>query len=226
MTTFLHEVVQPGEADLGEDAAHHARVKRLEPGNEVSITDGRGARGTGTIVSIGKRSLVVSVATVDQVERPSEIHLYVPIADKERMLWVAEKATELQVASWNPVMYERSKSVASRGEGEAFQRKVLARMVGALEQSGGAWLPAVGPPLTIAGLSREKGIVLERGGDPLGRMALAAPVHLAVGPEGGFTPEELTALLDAGWSAASFGEVTLRFETAAIGAVAIARALT
>ena len=225
MTTFFHDVVSAGENDLGEDAAHHARVKRLEAGDPIFITDGRGQRGVGVVSAIEKRSLVVAIDSIEEIERPSEIHLFIPVADKDRMLWVAEKVTELQVSSWSPVMYERSKSVNPRGEGEGFARKVRTRMIGALEQSGGAWLPTVSPILTVHGVAKHSGIVFERDGNPIGRWAMRAPVNLAVGPEGGFTPEEIDTLLNAGWTAASLGDVTLRFETAAVGAVAIARAL-
>lgn len=215
-----------GILHLGEDVAHHVRVKRLNVGDAINVTDGMGSLGSATIQSIEKKGVIVDVTEVVRPTRPSEINLYVPVADKERMLWVAEKATELQITSWNPVMYERSKSVSPRGEGEAFDRKVMARMISALEQSGGAWLPAMNQKmLTIGDLAGIKGVVLERDTNPFGRWTTIPPVNLAVGPEGGFTTEEMNRLLDAGWSAASFGDVTLRFETAAIGAVAVLRAL-
>src|SRR6185503_9249598 len=140
------------------------------------------------------------------------------------MLWVAEKAAELQVERWIPVMYSRSRSVASRGDGEAFGRKVLVRMIAALEQSGGAWLPAIHPVTTPRELAEDtRGIVLERRGTRLGRMEFAAPVVIAIGPEGGFESDELGFFQDHGWKTAGLGDVTLRFETAAIGAVAVAR---
>ena len=225
VTTFFVTRVAGHVLELGEDAAHHARVKRLEVGDEIALTDGKGLRAAGRIATIGKRGVSVEVDDVDEVRRPPEINLFVPVADKERMLWAAEKAAELQIASWTPVMYERSKSVSPRGEGEAFDRKVEARMRGAIEQSGGAWLPEIRPTQTVADLARIKGIVLERDTKPLGAWMTIQPVNLAVGPEGGFAGQELQTLLDAGWSAASFGDVTLRFETAAIGAVAVLRAL-
>jgi 16S rRNA (uracil1498-N3)-methyltransferase len=169
--------------------------------------------------------MTVRANDVRTYDPPPAIRLCVPIGDKDRMLWVAEKAVELQVAEWIPVMYERSKSVNPRGEGESFERKVLARMISALEQSGGAWLPQIHPTRTVEELSNEKGILLERGGKPLAGLRFDVPTTIAVGPEGGFTPAELSALRDRGWTPASLGDVTLRFETAAIGALAVARAL-
>jgi 16S rRNA (uracil1498-N3)-methyltransferase len=141
------------------------------------------------------------------------------------MLLVAEKATELQVAAWIPVMYSRSRSVSPRGEGEVFDRKVLARMIAALEQSGGAWLPVIHPVQVVEDIADRRGIVLDRGATSLGATSLTDPLTIAVGPEGGFEPEETEVLRDRGWTTASLGRITLRFETAAIGAIAIARAL-
>jgi len=226
VTTFWVSHVVRNEIHVGEEAAHHARVKRLSVGDPVDVTDGMGGIGAGSIKAIEKRGMILDIDQVSFVERPPEINLFVPVADKDRMLWLAEKATELQVTSWNPVMYERSRSVSPRGEGEAFDRKVFARMTSALTQSGGAWLPGMNQQvLTVRDLTDRKGIILERDGQPLGRWAGVPPINVAIGPEGGFTDEEVNTLLDSGWTAASIGGVTLRFETAAIGAVAVLRAL-
>lgn len=225
MTTFFIEGARAETVELGESAAHHARVKRLAPGDPVNVTDGEGQLGIGRIESIGKNTMRVAMRDFQAIPAPAPIHLCVPVADKERMLWVAEKATELQVASWIPVMYSRSRSVSPRGEGESFDRKVLARMVAALEQSGGAWLPTIHPIQTVDEIADRRGIVLDRGGAPFARQGVVAPVTIAVGPEGGFEPDELETLADRGWATASLGAVTLRFETAAVAAVAVARAI-
>lgn len=221
---FFSDRVGSGSLDLDEHAAHHARVKRLAAGDPVSVTDGRGQVGHGQVASLSKHSLRVDVTEIRAARPPSPIHLFVPVADRDRMLWVAEKATELQVASWTPVMYDRSRSVSPCGEGEGFDRKVRARMISALEQSGGAWLPEMHPVRAVTDIVGEKGILLDRNAGAFGAWAFLPPVRLAVGPEGGFTPAELSQLLDGGWMAATLGDITLRFETAAIGAIAVVRA--
>src|SRR4051812_45450487 len=225
MTTFYFKGDRAETIELGENAAHHARVKRLAEGDPVNVTDGEGQLGTGRIESIGKNRVMITLRDLRSIPAPPPIHLCVPVADKDRMLLVAEKATELQVASWIPVMYSRSRSVTPRGEGESFDRKVLARMISALEQSNGAWLPAIHPIQTVDDVADRRGVLLERGGPAFGTKPLIGPLTIAIGPEGGFEPEELETLGDRGWTTASLGAVTLRFETAAIGAVAIARAL-
>ena len=154
----------------------------------------------------------------------------VPVADRDRMLWLAEKACELGCTSWRPVLWRRSRSVSPRGEGVAFQHKVMARMHSALAQSEGAWLPQVFPeaPLDRALLAAPPGdrVVLDPTGSPMiGEAAgpLSEPLVLAIGPEGGIEADELEALLGSGFRPVRLGPTILRFETAAVAALAIAR---
>jgi len=222
--------------ELSEGAAHHATVKRLSVGDAVRLTSGDGRRVAATISELGKRKLLVSIAgeTVEQVPPPQRVELWAPVGDRERMLWLAEKATELGLSVWRPVIYRRSRSVNPRGEGEAFREKVRARMVSALEQSGGAWLPELLPDLTLEGAfardDHSSGILLDPAGDVLPASLSRFTSHgsrpalnLALGPEGGLDPDERNAFLQAGWRLASLGPNVLRFETAAIAALAIAR---
>jgi 16S rRNA (uracil1498-N3)-methyltransferase len=218
-------------AELGESVAHHVRVKRLQPGDHIRLTDGVGQVGVATISALGRKSLTVDVADVSMVPRPPDIHLRAPVADRDRMLWLAEKATELGIASWQAVRFRRSASVSPRGEGDSFHAKVRARMIGAVEQSGGAWVPSILPDASIDDLDvapRELAVVLDRDGVPLASLvnlpSAGSPVIL-LGPEGGFETEEIARLDAAGWQRASLAKTMLRFETAGIAAIAVCRAL-
>lgn len=231
MTAFFSPDPIPatGNATLGEDAAHHARVKRLDIGAPITLTDGAGTIATGSLIRIAKTQLTIEVERSEHVEAPQPVHLLVPIGDKDRMLWLAEKATELGIASWRPVMYKRSKSVSPRGEGLTFQAKVRSRMVSALEQSGGAWLPMMfpetTPPLAInATPAQGARILLDASGKPPVMQRLASPVTVALGPEGGLDQGEREALVAAAFTPVSLGSNILRFETAAIAGIAVARA--
>ena len=220
--------------ELDEAAAHHANVKRLRPGDVVRLTDGGGRRSMGLIVELAKRRMSISVDASSIVDDAPQriVELWTPVGDRDRMLWLAEKAVELGVSVWRPILYQRSRSVSPRGEGEAFNEKVRLRMVGALEQSGGAWLPTrhpeTGLQAALAAARGVEGIVLDGAAEPIRelRLPLSTPVALAFGPEGGFAPEERHAFADAGWRAGSLGPNVLRFETAGIAALAIIRSLT
>jgi 16S rRNA (uracil1498-N3)-methyltransferase len=213
---------------LGEDLMHHARVLRLGVGASVALLDGRGHRARGSLVRMSRASGTVEVEEASESAPLPPVHLLVPIADRDRMLWLAEKCAELGATSWRPVLYRRSRSVKPRGEGSTFNGKLRARMGSALEQSGGAWLPAMYPDAT---LTRAIG-ALPAGGlrlllDPAGASILEntyeAPVTIAIGPEGGIEEEERDELLAAGFLSVAMGGNILRFETAAIAALAIVR---
>jgi 16S rRNA (uracil1498-N3)-methyltransferase len=217
---------------LGEDAAHHMRVRRLEPGTKVQLADGHGSRGIGTLVRVAKRNATVEVDECEYTEPLPPVHLIVPIADRERMLWLGEKAAEMGATSWRPVMFRRSRSVTPRGEGTMFLQKLRARMMAALEQSGGAWLPATFPDATvetaIAAAPEGTRVLLNFGGAPIASLLphdATTPLTIVLGPEGGLEPAEIDAFGAAGFVTASLGSSLLRFETAGVAALAVARAV-
>lgn len=217
---------------LSESAAHHARVKRLELGDHVHLTDGAGRVARATIAALGRDAVSVDVSDVEMISRPTPVHLRAPVADRDRMLWLAEKAAELGVASWQAVRFQRSASVSPRGEGAAFLAKLRARMISALEQSGGAWMPEILPdttPDSLAVQDDELPVLLDPAGAPLSSLvslpSSGAPV-LLLGPEGGLESTEIRGLQARGWQLASLASTTLRFETAGVAAVAVCRTLS
>ena len=213
---------------LGEDATHHMRVRRLDVGDRVYLADGAGHQATASITRLTRREAEVRVAEVVTLPRPPAIHLLVPVSDRDRMLWLSEKSTELGLVTWRPVMWRRSRSVSPRGEGSAFAARVGARMRSALLQSHSPWLPVLHEDAVPASALRElpesgTRLVLDLGGDPIATKSITAPVTIAVGPEGGLEPDELRTLADAGFHRVSLGANVLRFETAAIAALGIVR---
>ncbi len=232
LPTFVldHPFVAGETVTLGEEAAHHMRVRRLDVGARVGLLDGAGRRGEGMVLTLAKRHASVQVDAVEGIDPAPAVHLLLPVADKDRMLLLAEKVTELEVSSWRPVVFRRSRHVTPRGEGPTFHQKVAHRIEGALEQSRGAWAPTVFPEATLANalaacpagtrlLLDGEGIAFD---EVLG--SLHAPVVLAVGPEGGLEPDEIAAFEGAGFRRVALGRTILRFETAAIAAVATVRA--
>jgi len=216
---------------LGESAAHHARVRRLVLGQTVRLTNGAGTVAAAELTAVGKSELQVRLTDAELVPRPGSIHVRVPIADRDRMLWLAEKATELGVATWQAVRFRRSASVSPRGEGPALAAKARARMIGALEQSGGGWLPDQLPDAELGDVHVPEGaigLVLDRSGAPILQQLADGPRNVAIvlGPEGGMEPAELELLTASGWRSVRVASTILRFETAAVAAIAIARATT
>lgn len=224
-------LVAPGPFTVGEtvtvsDAAtHHLRVRRASMGNAITLYDGAGTVAEGQLTLLTTHRAVVSVASVRHVDAPPAVHLLVPIADRDRMLWLAEKATELGLTSWRAVLWRRSRSVSPRGEGDGFAAKVHARMCAAVEQSGNPWLPKIEPdvdPAQAAAAGSGARYLLTAGAPALS-VTRGVPVTLALGPEGGIEEDEAALFERSGFIPASVGAHTLRFETAGVVALGLAR---
>lgn len=228
---FSADAFAPGvPLTLGDEAAQHARVLRIGVGEPVGLRDGHGNAGTGAIARVSKRSVTVDVAEVVQISAFLPVHLMVPVADRDRMLYLAEKCTELAATSWRPVMWRRSRSVGPSGDGPAFQSRLKGRMVAALTQSGGGWLPEVHPsaPIARAIAAAPEGtrLLLDASSPtPLLSVVMTAPVVIAIGPEGGLDDKERDELIGAGFQPVSLVGGTLRFETAGIAGLALVRAM-
>lgn len=225
-----------GTLSLDADAAHHARVRRLDAGAPVTVRDGAGAVGRGHVTRVAKGAFDVALEAVERVPPPPPVHLLAPVGDRERMLWLAEKAVEVGIASWRAVRWQRSRSVSPRGEGEAFVVKLRARMAQALAQSEGAWLPAVvdaaEPDAALGALPEGTRLLLDGdGAEFAAELAAARPadavdaVCLALGPEGGLEPDEVARLEAVGFRRVRLPGHVLRFETAGVVGIAFARAL-
>lgn len=221
----------PGRLTLGEDAAQHARVRRLAEGERVTLRDGAGGVADARVVRIDRRALDVEVTHVAHADAPPAVHLLAPVGDRDRMLWLAEKAVEIGIASWRAVRWQRSRSVSPRGEGEAFVAKLRARMAQAVAQSDGAWLPEVHDAAdfadVVAALPAGARVVLDGEGGPISAVeagAVQTGVVVALGPEGGLEVEEFAACDAAGFRRVRLPGNVLRFETAGVVGVAFASA--
>ncbi len=217
-----------GQTMTVDDAAtHHLRVRRVALGDAVALYDGAGEVAEGTLTGLTTHRAHVEITATRHVTRPSAVHLLAPIADRDRMLWLAEKATELGLTSWRAVRWHRSRSVSPRGEGAAFAAKIRARMCAAVEQSGNPWLPVILPDADLDKAVAESAGAryLLTAGAPAMLPPMRAPITLALGPEGGVDDAETTLLVDAGFTPVSVGVHTLRFETAGVAALSIVRAM-
>ena len=226
---FTARPLAAGPRVLDEEVAHHLRVRRVAAGDAIRLTDGLGGSAVARLVSIDKRAARVEVETVHALPEPSAVHLLPPVGDRDRMLWLAEKAVELGVRGWRPVTWRRSRSVSPRGEGEAFRAKVRARMIAALEQSGGAWLPHIADeadlPRALQAVTASTRLLLDSRGTSIEPYISNADTALLAGPEGGMEEGETALATDHGFQPVALAATTLRFETAITIAVGAVRAL-
>ena len=214
-------------AITGDHAAHLARVLRARVEQEFDISAGNVVR-RGRIVNVADDRVEFELGAEVSPTTSANVTLLLAIFKFDRMEWAIEKCTELGVAEIIPLIARRTDSHLAAASAKRLERwRRIARQ--ASEQSRRtAPLEISAPAKFHDALPRFGGlcIVLSESEDRLLlREILAAQsataITLAVGPEGGWTEDELTSFQAAGWISASLGPTILRAETAAIAATAI-----
>jgi 16S rRNA (uracil1498-N3)-methyltransferase len=224
-TLYARGPFQPGAlVILEEEEAHHLRVRRAGEGDTVRLVDGRGGIAAARVVLEGG-VLGARVVSATTVAPPPPTDLLVAAGDRDRFLWLVEKATELGATRVQPVITERSQQVATRFQ-VGHLDKAVRRSREALKQSGGAWAPAVPAPMPLGDALRVPApkavrMVADPEGGALPMLGEHDVVLWAVGPEGGFTEAERAALKAAGFRPVALGRSILRYETAALAALAV-----
>jgi 16S rRNA (uracil1498-N3)-methyltransferase len=215
-----------GVVSLPKQEAHHLRVRRGRAGEEVELRDGEGWVGRAVVVGDPGDGKVQVIRSETRL-RPAPLVLAVGSGDRERFLWLAEKATELGVTDLIPLEAELAAGVSTRVRGQHVE-KLQRRTLEAVKQSGAAWATVVHLPHTIPELLARHPVETRWLADAAGS---APPVRghdaglmVAIGPEGGFTPAEHELLIHEGFLPVCVGPHTLRFETAAIAAAVLGRA--
>ena len=215
----------------GSHAEHLARVLRARVGQEFDVATGRAVRRS-RITSIAETRVEFELGEEVPAAEAAKITLALSVFKFDRMEWAIEKCTELGVAHIVPVIARRTDvhlAAATIKRTERWRR--IARQ--AAEQSRRALPPEIAAPMELPatlGLRGDVRIVLAESEekallrDVLESLPQEAEIVLAVGPEGGWTIEELQSFQQAGWTSASLGRTVLRAETAAIAATAIATA--
>jgi 16S rRNA (uracil1498-N3)-methyltransferase len=226
--------LSPGHTiELPAPVAHHLHVLRMQPGEALTLFDGRGGQYVARIVEIGKKRASAAVEAFEDVETelPYAVTLAQGLPEGSKMDWIIEKAVELGVAAVQPLAARRS---VVRLSGERLEKRHAhwqGVIEAASEQCGrnrlarldqvadyGRWLEA--PPADAG----QRILLSPRADASLAQWAGAAgpqAITLMVGPEGGFTREEEDAAVAAGARMLSIGPRVLRTETAALAALAL-----
>jgi 16S rRNA (uracil1498-N3)-methyltransferase len=224
---------------------HHLRVRRISEGEVIPIFDGQGQIASATLVRLGSKSgelAITSVKQDTQSEAPYGITLAQGLAGGDKMDWVIEKAVETGAIRIAPLQCERSVIKLHRSsDAERAQKRLIhwrAITQAACEQCERTVLPQVEPIQAIADyLSKTSDdhfkdtlkLIFCTGDHPsLAKIIAPLPaqnVILLIGPEGGFTPEEIALAIKAGFQAVSLGKRILRTETAGIAAISTIHAI-
>jgi 16S rRNA (uracil1498-N3)-methyltransferase len=231
----MRVLVQPGggppggwaagqRVSLNDTEVHHLRVRRARDQERVEVLDGLGLRATGHLIQDGRQWLV-DIGSVDRQESPPELILAVGAGDRERFSWLVEKSTELGVTRIIPLETTHTGGVATRLK-QSHMRRLRQSALEVLKQCGSAWAPTIEEPVSLKQFLQRPltapGWLAEQSGAIVAIELDSTALTIVVGPEGGFTESERMEILEAGYSPVTLGPHTLRFETAALAAAALA----
>ena len=232
-------VLAEQELELPASIAHHVRVRRLTDGDTVVLFDGRGGEIAGVLSFAEKKAFVLmGQHNPKEAELSGEITLIQALPSGDKMDWIIEKAVELGVHRLIPVAAQRSVLKLSGPRLEKRLEHWRGIITSASEQCGRNRLMHLEAPQTLeqalaATSSRQRLLC-----DPEAAYTLAQHLEaslleqkevnalsLLIGPEGGWSPEEVAAATRQGVIKIKFGSRVLRTETAGLAMVAACTAL-
>jgi 16S rRNA (uracil1498-N3)-methyltransferase len=223
-SVYLPEpLMQSDQIRIAGPEHHHLAVSRAEDGETIEVFDGKGTIWNTVVVSVGRRETVLRIVERRRVERSGpEVILGLSLIKQAAFELALEKAVEVGVTRIIPVIATRSNTGPGR-RSERWKRILIE----AAKQSKHYHLPVVDEPVGFTQVldipATTKIVFAERGGGPLQSALAGMPVLFLVGPEGGWTDEELDAVRRKGFHLVNLGEGILRSETAAIVGAALIR---
>jgi 16S rRNA (uracil1498-N3)-methyltransferase len=212
-----------------ETAAHVAKVLRARSGDALLLFNGDGREFSGEIDSVRGSNVSVAIGAANGVDResPLQLTLLQCIPRGDRMDFILQKATELGVTRIVPIVSQRSVVRLDERQAQAKAAHWRAVAISACEQCGRNRLPTLDAPQRLLDYLGGTAAVATRlvldpaaDGGGMGHEA-GGGMEIAVGPEGGFAPDELDALRTVGFVPIRLGPRILRTETAAIAAVTV-----
>lgn len=207
-----------------EESKHCSRVLRLAAGDKVYLVDGRGGLYEAQIDSASKKHVELLITKTTKAYQKRNHHLHIAIAPTkniDRVEWFLEKATEIGIDEITPIICERSERKVVK---EDRLQKVI---TSAVKQSLQAYHPVLHPAITFAQLLQQQTTaakLIAHCIDDAGRSFIKDLVQphgnylMLIGPEGDFSPQEISSALGQGFMPVTFGTTRLRTETAALAA--------
>ncbi len=219
----VNQPLEPGLVVLQGPEAHHlVTVCRIRPGDTVCLFNGDGYEYASRVVEVTRRAVTIEVRSCElrDRERPGRLHLAVALPKGDRAQVMVEKLTELGVHQLTVVATERSVVHPREAKVEKLHRYVIE----ASKQCGRNRLMEIAGPMKLSEFVQQQGLpklrLIAHPNGPSTWPANLETVAVLIGPEGGFTENEVRQAESAGWSLLGLGPRILRIETAAIAVAA------
>ena len=232
---FLESPPSGAVATLEDREAHHLiHVLRAEVGAGVELIDGKGRLWSARIEAIlGNRVRLVDVALLSETAKPEvRLVLIQSLCKSDRLAWILQKATELEVSEIYLVHARRSVVRISHERRPAKLERWRTILVNAAKQCRRSTIPTLHPPLdcpeVCEAVEADLKLLLQASPQAMSLKSLLRgnfwpSVAFAVGPEGGWTGQECETFRRSGFQSVQLGNSTLRTETAATVAAALLR---
>jgi 16S rRNA (uracil1498-N3)-methyltransferase len=217
---YTPDSLSPGEFGLSGAEAHHlVSVRRFSPGDRIILFNGNGLEYTAELVDASRKQAVLNVLSEEAVNRelPGELTIAAAMPKGDRGDFLIEKLVELGVTRFVPLHTERTIVQPKESRLERLSQAVIE----ASKQCGRNVLMRIGALTRWTDFVRTEAAgfraVLHPDGNAVA-VGSGSPCVVAVGPEGGFTDQEVQLAVAAGWEKLAMGPRILRVETAAIAA--------
>lgn len=224
MQLFYAPALLDGATDLSPDESRHCcNVLRKKPGDEIKMVDGQGGLYTAILTEVKHKRCSFEISGKETQAKLRDYYLHVligPTKNISRVEWFLEKATELGI---DEISFVKS----FHSERKVVKLERLERiLVGAMKQSLKAHLPKLNDIRTFRQVldselegSRYIAYVPEQAQNFFTLSKTAQRINVLIGPEGGYSPEEIEKAGAAGWEVVGLGPHRLRTETAAFTVV-------
>ncbi len=208
---------------LSEETSKHCiKVLRMEKGEQLNLTDGKGNLLTASILIADKKSTEVKIdATITAPHPKRKIAIGISLLKNTgRFEWFLEKATEIGVSEIIPL-------ICSRTERQHFRYdRMNAVLIAAMIQSQQSWLPELHEPrpfdqVLVSPDQKFIAHCTDQQKKEIKDHRLNGNILMLIGPEGDFAPEEITSALHNNFQPISLGETRLRTETAGVVAATL-----
>lgn len=220
MPLFFQPHISEGELQLDQEQVRHAlKVLRLQSGDEINLTDGKGNIYLAEITDTTKTSCHFLIKETNHISKKNySIHIAIaPTKNIDRIEWFVEKATEIGIDEISFVKCKNSERTVVN------QDRVIKKAISALRQAGQAWLPAIHPILPFDSFLENPDLKFIAHVDSKNLKHLKGAKRdsrylVLIGPEGDFTHQEIAIATEKGFEKVSLGNSTLRTETAGLAA--------